>query len=192
VRGLDEPGTDDLADLLAAARDRGFQVLVETHTVEELERALAAGADVVGVNNRDLARLEVDLGTFESVAPAVERLAREHGRDPENVTLIAESGIATTRDVERMRTAGADALLVGSAIMDVSGGPSDRGGSDAGVVVLERPQPVAGLDVAGFDPDVAGEIRHVIVDNRSSTEAPPGERRGTRLRELRWLSPWVG
>jgi indole-3-glycerol phosphate synthase len=99
---------DDLPGLLAAARDRGFQVLVETHTREELAAAVEAGATVVGVNNRDLARLEVDLSTFETVAPAA----------PESVTLIAESGIADRDDVRRMRRAGADALLVGSAVMD--------------------------------------------------------------------------
>ncbi|MFD1586899.1 indole-3-glycerol phosphate synthase [Halorientalis brevis] len=101
---------DDLADLLAAARDRGFQVLVEVHDRDELTRALDAGAAVVGVNNRDLTKLEVDLATFEEVAPAV----------PEDVTLIAESGISTPDDVVRMREAGADGLLVGSAIMDGS------------------------------------------------------------------------
>jgi len=99
---------DDLPDLVRAARERGFQVLVETHTEAELERAVAAGAEFVGVNNRDLAALEVDLDTFGSVAPAA----------PESVTLIAESGIRTAKDVRRMRAAGADALLVGSAIMD--------------------------------------------------------------------------
>ncbi|WP_144920493.1 indole-3-glycerol phosphate synthase [Halorubrum salsamenti] len=99
---------DDLPDLLDAARDRGFQVLVEVHDREELERALDAGATIVGVNNRDLAELVVDLGTFESVAPHV----------PDDVTLIAESGIGSPDDVRRMRAAGADALLVGSAIMD--------------------------------------------------------------------------
>jgi len=99
---------DDLPDLLAAARDRGFQVLVEVHDREELTAALDAGAKTIGVNNRDLAELVVDLGTFESVAPHV----------PDDVTLIAESGIASPADVRRMRAAGADALLVGSAIMD--------------------------------------------------------------------------
>jgi indole-3-glycerol phosphate synthase len=99
---------DDLPGLVAAARERGFQVVVEVHSRAELEAALAAGADIVGVNNRDLARLEVDLGTFESVAPAT----------PEGVTLLAESGIETPADVRRMRRAGADGLLVGSAIMD--------------------------------------------------------------------------
>ena len=99
---------EDLTGLVDAARGRGFQVLVEIHTTEELETAVDAGADIVGVNNRDLARLEVDLATFETVAPEV----------PEDVTLIAESGIASPEDVRRMRAAGADGLLVGSAIMD--------------------------------------------------------------------------
>jgi len=99
---------DDLGGLVAAARDRGFQVLVEVHTVEAAETALAAGAEIVGVNNRDLGALAVDLSTFERVAPAL--------RD-ESVTLIAESGIRTTDDVRRMRGAGADGLLIGSAIM---------------------------------------------------------------------------
>ncbi|WP_336329024.1 indole-3-glycerol phosphate synthase [Haloarcula sp. CGMCC 1.2071] len=108
VRFLEADGTDDLADLLTAARERGFQVLVETHTAAEVEKALDAGADIIGVNNRDLGELAVDLGTFEAVAPDV----------PEGVTLIAESGIQTADDVLRMRDAGADALLIGSAIMD--------------------------------------------------------------------------
>ncbi|AQL42043.1 indole-3-glycerol phosphate synthase [Halorientalis sp. IM1011] len=108
VRFLQEDDTDDLADLLAAARERGFQVLVEVHDGAELQQALDAGADIVGVNNRDLAELDVDLGTFERVAPEA----------PDDVTMIAESGIGTTEDVTRMRTAGADGLLIGSAIMD--------------------------------------------------------------------------
>lgn len=98
---------DDLASLYRAARERGFQVLVEVHTVSELREALAAGASVIGINNRDLAKLDVDLSTFERVAPEV----------PDTVTLIAESGIHGSADVRRMRTAGADALLIGSAIM---------------------------------------------------------------------------
>ncbi len=99
---------DDLPAMVDAARARGFQALVEVHTAAELDRALDAGADIVGVNNRDLGRLEVDLGTFERVAPSV----------PEEVTLVAESGIQTPADVRRMSDAGADALLVGTAIMD--------------------------------------------------------------------------
>ena len=108
VRFLEEDGTDDLEELLDAARDRGFQVLVEAHARSEVAAAVDAGAEIIGVNNRDLAKLDVDLETFESVAPAVD----------DDVTLIAESGIETPADVQRMRAAGADGLLIGSAIMD--------------------------------------------------------------------------
>ncbi|EMA00543.1 indole-3-glycerol phosphate synthase [Haloferax denitrificans ATCC 35960] len=99
---------EDLPALVEAARDRGFQPLVEVHTREELTAALAAGADIVGINNRDLGKLEVDLGTFEELAPEA----------PEDVLLVAESGVKTVDDATRMREAGADALLVGTAIMD--------------------------------------------------------------------------
>ncbi|WP_117592280.1 indole-3-glycerol phosphate synthase [Haloprofundus halophilus] len=98
---------DDLSGLLDAAEARDFQALVEVHDGDELSEAVAAGASIIGVNNRDLAKLEVDLSTFESVAPAV----------PEDVTLVAESGVTTPEDARRMRDAGADGLLVGSAIM---------------------------------------------------------------------------
>ena len=99
---------DDLEPMLAAAQDRGFQVLVEVHTAAELDAAIDAGAAVIGINNRDLAQLEVDLSTVERLAPDA----------PDDVTLIAESGVATVEDVRRMREAGADGLLIGSAIMD--------------------------------------------------------------------------
>ena len=108
ARFLDAEGTESLADLYDAAKARGFQPLVEVHTRAELEQALDVGAEIVGINNRDLAKLEVDLGTFERLAPDV----------PNDVTLVAESGIATEADVRRMREAGADALLIGTAIMD--------------------------------------------------------------------------
>ena len=98
---------DQFEHMLAAAEQRGFQPLVEVHTAEELDRALAAGADIIGINNRDLGQLVVDLSTFETLAPRV----------PDDVTLIAESGISDPDDAGRMRRAGADALLVGSAIM---------------------------------------------------------------------------
>ncbi|TQQ82840.1 indole-3-glycerol-phosphate synthase [Halonotius terrestris] len=99
---------DDLEPMLEAARDRGFQVLVEVHTKPELDAAIDAGADIIGINNRDLAKLAVDLATVERLAPNV----------PDDVTLIAESGVSTVDDVRRMREAGANGLLIGSAIMD--------------------------------------------------------------------------
>jgi indole-3-glycerol phosphate synthase len=102
---------DDLPDLLRAAEERGFQALVEVHDRAELERALDAGATLIGVNNRDLAKLEVDLDTFASV------VGEDRREVPEDVTLVAESGISTAADARRMRAAGADGLLIGSAIM---------------------------------------------------------------------------
>jgi indole-3-glycerol phosphate synthase len=101
---------DDLGPMVDAARERGMQPLVEVHTPDELRAALTAGADLVGVNNRDLGRLEVDLGTFERVAAALP--------DDAEVRLVAESGIEDGDDVRRMRAADADALLIGTAIMD--------------------------------------------------------------------------
>jgi len=108
ARFLDEDDTDSLAALYEAAEERGFQPLVEVHTRAELDRALDVGAEIIGINNRDLGQLEVDLGTFERLAPHV----------PEDVTLLAESGVTSVDDVRRMRAAGADALLIGTAIMD--------------------------------------------------------------------------
>ncbi|WP_137284042.1 indole-3-glycerol phosphate synthase [Halorussus salinisoli] len=117
---------DDLPDLVAAAKERGFQPLVEAHDAAEVEQAVEAGAELIGVNNRDLAKLEVDLETFERVAPSA----------PEDVTLIAESGISTPDDARRMREAGADGLLVGSAIMDgiPESDSGSRGAESLGIV----------------------------------------------------------
>jgi indole-3-glycerol phosphate synthase len=108
ARFLDRPETDSLKQLYNAAQNRGFQPLVEVHTRDELERAIEIGASIIGVNNRDLGRLAVTLQTFEQLAPHV----------PDDVTLIAESGIKTIEHVQQMRAAGADALLIGTAIMD--------------------------------------------------------------------------
>ena len=110
---------DDLPELVTAAEERGFRALVEVHDREELREAVDAGASVIGVNNRDLARLEVDLGTFEDVAPAA----------PADATLLAESGVTDAADARRMRAAGADGLLIGSAIM-----ASDEGDDAADAV----------------------------------------------------------
>ena len=98
---------DDLEEMLEAAKNRGFQVLVETHTQEEFEQAVEADAEIIGINNRDLGRLEVDLSTFEQVD-----FSSFDGR------IIAESGIDSEEDAARMFEAGADSLLIGTAIMD--------------------------------------------------------------------------
>jgi indole-3-glycerol phosphate synthase len=96
-----------LRDLLGLSAELGMDVLVETHDADEVGRALAAGADLIGVNNRDLDTLVTSLGLAPRLAPAV----------PESVVLVAESGITSPADVLLMGAAGADAVLVGEALM---------------------------------------------------------------------------
>ena len=100
-----------LAHLHRLATGAGLAALVEVHNEAELDRALAIDARLVGVNNRDLANFTVDLGTTERLA---KRIA-ESG-SPEKV-LVAESGIQSRADVERLEACGAKAILVGTALM---------------------------------------------------------------------------
>jgi indole-3-glycerol phosphate synthase len=100
-------GFEELAGLRRHAAERGLDALVEVHDEGELELALAAGADLVGINNRNLRSFEVDLGVTERLAQRV----------PEGVVVVAESGIFTPQDVARLETAGSDAFLVGEALM---------------------------------------------------------------------------
>ncbi|MCB9762998.1 MAG: indole-3-glycerol phosphate synthase TrpC [Alphaproteobacteria bacterium] len=96
-----------LQELLDATRVLGMEALVETHTAAEVARALACGARIIGVNNRDLVSLEVDLAHGEAVLPGL----------PPQVARVAESGIRGPADRRRMEAAGADAILVGTALM---------------------------------------------------------------------------
>ncbi len=80
---------------------------MEVHTGEELHRALDASAKIVGINNRNLATFEVDLGVTE-------KLCREV---PDEIVLVSESGIKTPNDVARVKACGVDAILVGEALM---------------------------------------------------------------------------
>lgn len=94
-----------LWDLHDCAREWGMDVLVEVHDEAEAEVALELGADLVGINNRDLATFQTDLATTERVLPLL-------GQD---VLGVAESAIESFADVERMRQAGARAVLIGTA-----------------------------------------------------------------------------
>ena len=98
-----------LVDLHAYATDLGLDVLVEVHDEEELERALLCGPRLLGVNNRNLATFEVDLGVTERLAALLPAAP--------DLLLVAESGIHHNRDVERLRNAGASAFLVGESLM---------------------------------------------------------------------------
>jgi len=106
---LDDQQLRDCQSLAAAA---GLAVLVEVHDEAELDRALASGAQLVGVNNRDLKSFKVDLGTTERLAQKLWASA-----DGKSKLLVAESGIFTRADVERLKACGSGAILVGESLM---------------------------------------------------------------------------
>ncbi|WP_051367331.1 indole-3-glycerol phosphate synthase TrpC [Hamadaea tsunoensis] len=96
-----------LTGLLDRIESLGMTALVEVHTEEEADRALEAGARVIGVNARDLRTLEVDRSVFERIAPGL----------PNQVVKIAESGVRGPLDLIRYASAGADAVLVGEGLV---------------------------------------------------------------------------
>jgi indole-3-glycerol phosphate synthase len=101
---------DRLRYFMKLAEDLGMESLVEVFSPEDVRQALNAGARLVGINNRDLETLEVDVSRTERLA----------GLIPDDVTLVSESGISTVEDVRRVMAAGADAVLVGTSIMRVA------------------------------------------------------------------------
>ncbi|MCW2686589.1 MAG: indole-3-glycerol phosphate synthase [Mycobacterium sp.] len=109
VAALEQPA---LASMLDRTESLGMTALVEVHTEEEADRALQAGARVIGVNARDLKTLEVDRDCFSRIAPGL----------PSNVIRVAESGVRGTADLLAYAGAGADAVLVGEGLV-TSGDP---------------------------------------------------------------------
>jgi indole-3-glycerol phosphate synthase len=105
VAALPEPG--ELERLLDTAHSCQLDVLVEVHTLEELDRALSTDAQIIGINNRDLSSFRVDLSVTETLSEQV----------PSGIVLVSESGIRTAADSRRVRACGADAILVGEALM---------------------------------------------------------------------------
>jgi indole-3-glycerol phosphate synthase len=104
MAALDDGAARDLA---ALARSLGLDVLVEVHAAAELERALRLDAGLIGINNRNLKTLQVDLRTTEQLAPLV----------PGDRLLVAESGLSRPADLERMAAVGVRCFLVGEALM---------------------------------------------------------------------------
>jgi len=96
-----------LRELIALGREIGMEPLVEVHTGEELDRALAAGARILGINNRNLKTLNVDVNTsFELI-----------GRVPDDCIAVSESGLSAHGDLVKLRAAGFDAFLIGTHLM---------------------------------------------------------------------------
>lgn len=101
-----------LNEMLERARFLGMEALVEVHDEAELYRALETSARVIGINNRNLKDFSVDLETSERLVSEMERLGARSGN-----RVVAESGIASRADVERLETSGVDAVLVGESLM---------------------------------------------------------------------------
>lgn len=99
---------DDLLNkMLIVANITGMQCLVEVHDERELERALNAGAKIIGINNRNLKTFEVDLSTTERLIKMI----------PRDRVVVSESGIKTAYDMKYLKSAGADAVLIGESFM---------------------------------------------------------------------------
>lgn len=96
-----------LSEYYALAKSLGMQVLVETHTLEEVERALLFDPEIIGVNARDLTTLKIDLSAFDQLAKTI----------PRGTVKVAESGISSIADVISYRNSGAEAILVGEALV---------------------------------------------------------------------------
>ncbi|MCH7707088.1 MAG: indole-3-glycerol phosphate synthase TrpC [Deltaproteobacteria bacterium] len=104
---LDRDGPEGLAVLRKRALELGLDVLVEVHDEAELDVAIEVGADLIGVNNRDLKTFDVDLATTERLAAHM----------PMGVVQVAESGIFTPKDIARLEAVGSHAFLVGESLM---------------------------------------------------------------------------
>ncbi len=114
----------ELASMLTLTRSLGMTALVEVHDEGELERAVDAGARVLGVNARNLKTLDVDPGTFARLAPLV----------PDGCVRVAESGVRGPEDARAYAAQGADAVLVGEALV-TGGDPAGAVGAIVGIEV---------------------------------------------------------
>ena len=98
---------EKLSTLHNAAAKYQVDALVEVHSLDELDQAFEAGAEIIGINNRNLATFEVDLAVTEQISEEV----------PDEIILVSESGIRSAADLERVEACGVNAVLVGEALM---------------------------------------------------------------------------
>jgi indole-3-glycerol phosphate synthase len=104
---FDQKYLKEIEEFIDYSHKKGLEILLEVHTKEEFEKALKTEADLIGINNRNLDTLEIDLKTTERVLEGYER----------SRLILSESGIETSEDIQYLKKCGADAFLIGSSIM---------------------------------------------------------------------------
>ncbi len=97
-----------LRSFISLSKELGLENIVEVHTEKEIEKAIEAGADIIGINNRDFATMTIDIGTTERLMPYI----------PHNIIVISESGISSSHDVQRVVDAGVKGILVGTSLIE--------------------------------------------------------------------------
>ena len=104
---FDQEYLNDVDEFVDYAHKKGIEVLLEVHTQKEFENALKTDADLIGINNRNLDTLEIDLKTTQKILGGFEKTR----------PILSESGIETQEDIQYLKKCGADAFLIGSSIM---------------------------------------------------------------------------
>ena len=104
---FDQEFLSDIDEFIGYGHKQGLQILLEVHTKQELENALDTKADLIGINNRNLDTLEIDIKTTESILSGMEK----------SRPILSESGISMPEDIRYLKKCGADAFLIGSSIM---------------------------------------------------------------------------
>lgn len=106
---------NELVELIALGKSLKLETLVEVHSANDIEKALRAGAEIIGINNRDLETLEITLDTTEHLIKYI----------PKEIPVVSESGIKTAKDVLRLKRCGIKGILVGTSIL-LSDSPLDK------------------------------------------------------------------
>jgi len=104
---FDQDYLNEIDEFIDYGHKKGLEILIEVHTKSEFQNALKTNADLIGINNRNLDTLEIDLKTTEKILTGVEKTR----------PILSESGIETPEDIQYLKKCGADAFLVGSSIM---------------------------------------------------------------------------
>ena len=103
-------GQGQLNEMITLSQRLGLECLVEVHNEDEVERAVLSGAEIIGINNRDLSSFAVDINTTRRLRPLI----------PKEKTVVSESGIKSRKDMEKLKKSRVDAVLVGEALITAS------------------------------------------------------------------------